>query len=211
MDMRRIDISMPLFPGMPRFPGDPEVAVTAVRSVERGDPYSLSSLALGSHTGTHIDPPSHFQPGALSADRVDPEVLNGECVVVDVDPRATEIGPEEVARLDRLAERVLFRTANSARWSRSLTFFSDYVGLTVPAAEALVERGARLVGIDALSIENDASDTFPVHQTLLSHGVVVLEGLLLADAPAGTYALECLPVRLRDGDGAPARAYLGTR
>jgi arylformamidase len=208
--MRRIDISMPLFPGMPSFPGDPPFLVTSVSSIARGDPYDLSGLSFGSHAGTHLDPVGHFVPGGATADEIDLEVLNGPCRVVDVDPSVTSVGVDDVAKVPFGTVRALLRTANSARWASSLTFFSDYVGLTPAAATALVERGVRLVGIDALSIENDPTESFPVHHSLLRRGTLILEGLLLAAAPAGEYRLECLPLRLRDGDGGPARAALVT-
>jgi arylformamidase len=208
--MRRIEISMPLFRGMPSFPGDPPFESTPLRSVAGGDPYNISGLSLGSHAGTHVDPPVHFVPGGTTVDDLDLGVLNGPCRVVQVDGHATSVGSEDVARIPNGTTRVLFRTANSPRWASALTFFPDYVGLSPAAADALVERGVRLAGIDALSIENDPSEAFPVHHALLGRGILILEGLLLAAAPAGAYELECLPLRLRDGDGGPARATLLT-
>ena len=208
--MRRIDISMPLFPGMPSFPGDPEFTSNRLRSISAGDPYNISGLSFGSHAGTHVDPPVHFIPGGHTTDQLDLAALNGACRVVDVDLRAPSVGPDDVARIPEDCHRVLFRTANSPRWKSSLAFFPDYVGLTPAAADALVERKVRLVGIDSLSIENDTSGHFPVHHTLLGGGTLILEGLLLGAAPAGGYTLECLPLRIRGGDGGPARAALVT-
>jgi arylformamidase len=201
---------MPLFEGMPSFPNDPAFAVRSLRSRARGDPYDLSGLSLGSHAGTHIDPPSHFVPGGAAVDRLDLDVLNGPCRVVQVSISEPIVGAAEVRAIPEGTERVLFRTRNSERWARSLTFFSDYVGLGLAAAEALIERRVRLVGIDSLSIENDPTEAYPVHHLLLRRGTVILEGLLLSEVPAGEFRLECLPLRVRDGDGGPARAVLVT-
>jgi len=209
--MRRIDISMPLYPGMPTFPGDRPFGTTRLSSIDRGDPYNLSELSLGSHAGTHVDPPAHFVPGGATTDQLDLEVLNGPCQLVEVDPGSTAVEPSDVARVPKGTTRVLFRTANSPRWARSLTFFPDYVGLTAPAADALLAQKVRLVGLDSLSIENDPTGRFPVHHALLPRGTLILEGLLLQEAPAGRYTLECLPLRLRAGDGGPARATLLAR
>lgn len=206
--MRRIDISMPLFPGMPSFPGDPDFSSARVRSMAAGDPYNISSLSFGSHAGTHVDPPVHFVPGGATTDQLDLDTLNGPCQVVEANAGAASVGPEDVARIPVGARRVLFRTANSPRWANALTFFPDYVALTPAAADLLVQRGVRLVGIDALSVENDPTGSFPVHHRLLGRGVLILEGVLLADAREGEYVLECLPLRLRGGDGGPARAAL---
>ncbi len=206
--MRLIDISMPLGPGMPAFPGDPLFSTERTHSLDRGDAYNVSRLTMGSHAGTHVDPPVHFVKGGVGIDAVPLERLNGMAQVVDVPSSVTRIEPAHLATLPAGTERVLFRTANSARWARALEFFGDYVALGDPAAAMLVSRGVRLVGIDALSIERDPDGQFPVHHRLLSSGVAILEGLLLAEAPTGPQELVCLPLRIRAGDGGPARAAL---
>ncbi len=201
-----IDISMPLRTGMAAFPGDPAVRIERVRSTDRGDPYNLSSIAMGTHTGTHVDPPVHFVPGGRTVDALDLEVLNGPCRVVDVGD-VDRIGPGELAgRLDGV-ERLLLKSRNSPRWAREPTFFSDYVALTAEGAASL-PAAVRLVGIDALSIETDPSGRFPVHHQLLGRGTLILEGLLLGAAAPGDYRLRCLPLRIEGGDGAPVRALL---
>ncbi|MCI4342739.1 MAG: cyclase family protein [Thermoplasmata archaeon] len=206
--MRRIDLSMPLRPGMPTFPGDVPFRVERSTSLEKGDPYNLSQLFLGSHSGTHLDPPLHFLPGGSPVDLLDLAVLNGPCRVVEVRPGASRIGLEDLPAFPSGTHRILFRTTNSARWARGEGFFPDYVALTLPAARELIERGIRLVGIDALSIESDPTEKYPVHHALLGAGIPILEGLLLQDAPPGVHELECLPLRIVDGDGGPARAIL---
>lgn len=201
---------MPLFVGMPGFPGDPSFGSEPAHAIARGAPYNLSALELGSHAGTHVDPPLHFVPGGLPIDGVDLGLLNGPCEVVGIDPSASSVGPDQLRSVAPGTARLLLRTANSERWRRALEFFPDYVALAPEGAKALLERGVRLVGIDSLSVERDATGRFPVHHLLLGAGTLVLEGLLLADAPPGRYQLQCLPLRLRDGDGGPARAVLET-
>jgi arylformamidase len=73
------DISAPIRDGMPGFPGDPSVSLVPVKSIELGDAYSLSAISMSSHTGTHLDPPSHFVPGGAPIDRIDLEAVNGPC------------------------------------------------------------------------------------------------------------------------------------
>ena len=201
-----IDISMPLFGGMPSFPGDPPFVSEPVLRIARGAPYDLSRLTLGSHAGTHLDPPSHFLPGGTSADRIDLGTLQGPCRVVEVGRRGSEIGVDELGPVPRGTSRLLLKTPNSRRWARKLEFFPDFVGLGLSAAHWLADRGVRLVGIDALSVEADPSGRFPVHRELLGRGVVILEGLLLGPVRPGGYDLACLPLRVQDGDGGPARA-----
>ena len=209
--MERIDISSPLGPTTPVFPGDPGVTLHRTHDLARGDPYNLSALGMGTHAGTHVDPPVHFLPNGATIDSIDLGTLNGPCRVVEVPPATTSIDASIVANVPAGTERVLFRTSNSVRWSRSEAFFGDFVALEPSAARALVERSVRLVGIDALSIENDPSGRYEVHHTLLGAGVLILEGLRLGEAAAGAYDLVCLPLRIVEGDGGPARALLMRR
>lgn len=206
--MTTIDVSMPLFPGMPAFPGDPLFASRPAQSIARGDAYNVSQLSLSTHAGTHVDPPRHFLPEGATTDQLDLATLRGPCWVVGIPDDVTSIGSTEVGSVPSGARRVLFRTSNSGRWHRKLEFFPDYVALGVAGAKALLSKGIRLVGIDSLSIESDPSGTFPVHHTLLDGGALILEGLLLADVRPGAYELDCLPLRVRGGDGGPARVLL---
>ncbi len=209
--MTILDISMPLSPGMAAFPGDPALAEHRVRSIDRGDGYNVSALTLGTHAGTHIDPPLHFVPNGPGTDRLDLAVFNGPCEVVGVPDSVGEVGIDALAGIPEGTTRVLFRTRNSARWASAISFFPDYVAVSVAAAHRLLEMGVRLVGIDALSIESDPTGTFPVHHALLEHGALILEGLCLAEAAPGPYELRCLPLKLVGGDGGPARAVLVSR
>ncbi len=208
--MRWTDVSMPLAVNMPSFPGDPPFESRPVHSLRRGDAYNVSALSLGSHAGTHVDPPCHFLPDGASIDAVGLDRLNGPCRVVAVDRKVRSIGPEEVAQVPAGTERVLFESANSARWKAKLEFFPDYVALSDAGAAALLDRGVRVVGIDSLSVELDPSGHFPVHHRLLGAGCLIIEGLLLDGVPPGAYELHCLPLRVREGDGGPARVALTT-
>ncbi len=209
--MTRLDVSMPLFAGMPAFPGDPLFSSRPTHSIARGDAYNVSALSLGSHSGTHVDPPCHFVPGGPTLDQIDLDRLNGPCRVVLVPDGSRSVDVPQVEAVPDGTERVLFRTENSGRWARSLSFFSDYVALTEAAAQALLAKGTRLVGVDSLSVESDPTGRFPVHHRLLGEGALIVEGLLLADAAPGDYSIDCLPLRIRGGDGGPARVTLTPR
>jgi arylformamidase len=202
------DISTPIGNQMAGFPGDPAVHLRKVRSIRRGDPYELSSISMGTHTGTHVDPPSHFIADGATVDRLDLAVLNGPCEVLAVPEGHAEVGTADLQTLPIHTERVLLKTSNSERWARSEEFFPDYVSLGAPAARSLVDRGVRLVGIDSLSVESSPDASFPVHRRLLGAGILILEGLRLGAVPPGGYELRCLPLRIHYGDGGPARAVL---
>src|SRR6185369_17825369 len=102
---------------------------------------------------------------------------------------------------------VLCKTDNSARWVKT-GFQKDFTYVTLDAAEHLVERGVKTIGMDYLSIEQFGSKDFAVHKLLLGRGILIIEGLDLGAIAAGPYLLSCLPLKLEGVDGAPARAVL---
>ena len=177
-----------------------------------GDGVNVSMLNFGAHTGTHVDAPAHFIEGAAKVESLSLDSLIGEATVIEV-PEEASVIDEEFVQKHYVAgtERVLFKTRNSAFWSEANPqFHTDFTYLDLPAAKWLAEQGIKLVGIDYLSIEKYASEKHETHLALLSHGVVILEGLNLAGIAPGKYELICLPLRLRSnkGDGAPARVVL---
>ena len=209
------DISVAIAPGVtPVYPGDPGIEIEAWASMQRGDPANVSMLHFGAHTGTHIDAPSHFIEGASGISEVALDALIGEVRVVEIPTRAraVEAAHVEDGRIEG-ARRVLFKTRNSSFWEDTRgRFREDFTYITPDAARALVRRGVRLVGIDYLSVEKFKSEKFETHTTLLSGGVVILEGLDLRAVGAGLYELLCLPLKIAagSGDGAPCRAVLRT-
>ncbi len=208
--MRLYDVTLPIAPGMPVYPGDPEVAVRAWCSLASGAPFNLSQLSLGVHTGTHVDAPRHFRAGAPGVDRLPLEALIGPARLVDLG-QAAAITAEMLRELDLGGSlRLLFRTRNSAAW-RAGRFPEDPAGLSGDAARLLVEQGVRLVGLDSPSADAPGAADFPAHRTLLEAGVIILEGLDLFEVSAGEYELLCLPLRIVDGDGGPARVVLRER
>ena len=207
--MKIHDISLPLSESLVVWPGDPPVRITQPSHLDRGDLYTVSRLELGAHVGTHVDAPAHFVPGGAGVDRLALEWLVGPAQVVHV-PDAAVLTAEVLTGLSISpgTERLLFRTRNSERWAGGIEeFHEDYVAFTDAGARWLVARGVKLVGIDYLSISS-YDDLMPPHRTLLSAGVIVVEGLDLHGIDPGAYGLVCLPLKLVDGDGAPARAIL---
>ena len=206
------DVTVPLRNELPTWPGDPAVQITDYRSLSDGDSANVTALNIGAHTATHVDAPAHFIEGAAKVDSLDLNVLIGEAEVVAVPEDHRAIDNEFVlAHCSPGAKRILFKTRNSAFWSEPKPEFrTDFTYLDLEAAQTLAHRGAKLVGIDYLSIEKFHSEKNETHLALLSHGVVIVEGLNLSDVPAGKYELICLPLRLQSnkGDGAPARVVL---
>ena len=197
--MRIIDISLPLGTGTPVYPGDPPVRVTRLSEADGGGSYALSRLTLGTHSGTHIDPPAHLIPGGSTVDQLDLSACIGPAFVLGLSGDGL-IAPADLDAVPDGTERLLLRTGGPPIGGRALG---------AEAASRLVQRGLRLVGIDSLSVE-PADTPGTVHHLLLGADIVILEGLELALAPTGPSTLICLPLRIAGGDGAPARALLIT-
>jgi arylformamidase len=207
--MKTYDISIPITPTMPTYPGDPPVSIVPEKQIAKGDRSNVSRLSLGNHTGTHVDPPVHFVPGGKTVDQLDLNVLYGPARVVDMThvERVITARDLECARIPKRAARVLLRTRNSSLWERA-GFQKDFVALAPDAAQWLVDRGVKLIGIDYLSVEAFGAREPQTHRTLLGAGIIVVEGLNLREIAPGNYTLICLPLKIQNGDGAPARAIL---
>lgn len=202
-----IDISVPLKDAMVHWPGDPTVSVRRDRDMDRGDSVNLSRISMGAHTGTHMDAPLHFLPRGDGIDTLPLAAVMGRARVLEIRD-GESVKPEELARHRiRRGQRILFKTRNSPRAWQSDGFVEDFVYISDAAADYLVDRGVRLIGVDYLSVGSAKGGSY-VHKTLLGGGVWLIEGLDLSLVAAGKYDLVCLPLKLVGGDGAPARAVL---
>ena len=205
---RLVDVSVSLQPGLATYPGNPEFELQPVKRVAAGASSNVSRLILGTHTGTHVDAPRHFFDDGPGVDGLALELLIGRARVIDLPFRGgiTEQHLADASLREDL--RVLLRTPNSALWNSSEGFHQDYTYLTEQGAKYLVDQGVKVVGVDYLSVEQFKKPGAPAHRALLGENVVIIEGLNLSDAEAGTYEMYCLPLRVAGADGAPARVVL---
>jgi arylformamidase len=205
--MEFIDISVPLGPELPLYPGNTPFTLEPIKRLARGDTSNLSSLHLSAHAGTHVDAPRHFFDGAPAAETLSLDLLIGRTRVIEVQTRHG-IGPEDLPEIDPTADlRVLIKTSNSRLWD-SREFHTDYVGVTEAGARHLVARGVKVLGVDYLSVEEFRRPGAPAHRALLGAGTIVIEGLDLRKVEPGVYEMYCLPLRVAGADGAPARVVL---
>lgn len=204
-----IDISLPLHPDLTIWPESAPFRLTRRLSIEAGSEANVSDFQCDAHMGTHVDAPQHFVQDGLTVEQLALDTLIGPAVVAylpDVD--AITAATLDALRLPPDVERLLVRTRNSQWWADGTPGFrEDFVALTADAAQWVVDRGIRLIGVDYLSVQryHDAPLT---HQLLLGAGVIILEGLNLADVAPGTYEVICLPLKLLGAEGAPARTVL---
>jgi arylformamidase len=207
--MTRIyDVSTPVRNAGVVYPGNPEIRIEPQQAISRGAGANVSSVALGSHSGTHVDAAKHFFDDGQTIDRIPLERLIGPAVLLAFDDDVMSVGAAELQQHDIGSQtRVLLKTRNSSLLARA-DFVKDYTFLAPDGAAYLVDHGVELVGIDYYSIEQFHSGHHRTHLTLLERDTVIVEGLDLSEPPPGAYQLICLPLRLAGLDGAPARAVL---
>ncbi|MEA3327658.1 MAG: cyclase family protein [Chloroflexota bacterium] len=211
--MKIYDISLPIKPTMPVWPGDPPVSIRSLSKIEEGDDAAVTEIQMSVHTGTHIDAASHFIEDGQTIDQIPLEKLFGEVLIINIDQIEKCIS-ERVLKKHPLnnelinAKKVLFKTKNSRFWHDfPEEFQTDYVGIDASGATYLSKLNLDLVGVDYLSIAPFAETKQP-HQILLTNEIVLLEGINLISIPEGKYQLYCLPLKIKGCEGAPARVVL---
>lgn len=192
--MRYIDISQIIVTGMKKYPPDPAVKVFQLKSLKRGDSCNLLKLSFGIHTGTHVDAPSHILREAKTIDNINIKNLIRDVIVTYKKDFMTKEFFAEISQEN--IKGILLKKGRP---------MSE---LTVKEAKMLVDSGMKLIRTELLSIEKSLDKSHPVHRLLLSSSIVIIEGLNLKKVTPGHYKLICLPLKIKNGDGAPARTIL---
>jgi len=206
---RIVDLTHPIRPGMPVYPGDPEARFFPAATVD-ADGVNLLRVEMGSQTGTHVDAPYHVEPDGLRLDALDPALFVGPGVIADVTGRApgTPITWDDLAPVaDRLAPGriLLVHTGWDAYWGTAA--YVDHPYLTADATRQIIARGVRTIALDAASIDAHDDEALPAHHIVAQAGGVIAENLTHLDAirfPDPLISL--LPMPLTGADGAPIRA-----
>ncbi|MGB8216849.1 MAG: cyclase family protein [Candidatus Methanoperedens sp.] len=190
-DPKILDISALISEATEVYPGDPKPTITQISNSEDGSNVSL--LSISTHTGTHIDPPLHLFEDKPGADRVDLKALIGWAELYDV-INCKEITVDSLKNLKPTADIILLKTKNLESY------------LTEDAAQYIARMNPSAFGIDSLSV--DPPETLKSHRILLKKGIIIVEGLRFGKIPAGCYFFICLPLKIKNGDGGPARAII---
>jgi len=199
------DISPPVSPATPAFPGDTVYSQQWTARIGPGCPVNLSAITMSPHLGAHADAPLHYAAGDRTIGELDLEPYLGPCRVIHALDCGPLVGPEHLAHASSgLPPRVLVRTASRAptEWSAA---FSAFAPETIAWLAGL---GVRLVGIDSQSVDPADSKTLDSHQQLRLHDMRVLENLVLDAVAPGDYELIALPLKLTGADASPVRAVL---
>lgn len=225
--MKIIDITRPLYPGMPVYPGSPKTIFQPIGQLPKDRSIS-TKITIGSHAGTHVDAPNHVMAGQGGVDSYSLERFMGQAVVLDLtnvesvitendlktrfkNPKSQASNPKQIPNSNIQNSKrfedaiILLKTKNSLMdWS---VFHQDFVALDESAARCLVSLQPKLIGIDGPSIKKFRVPD-QTHQIILSKNIPIIEWLDLGQVKTGVYQLIGFPLPLQDLDGSPSRIVL---
>ena len=199
------DISQPLRPSLPVWPGDTAFSSRPRWMIGEGSPVNVASFEASTHAGTHADAPLHYDPSGVGAGEVGLDAYIGPCRVIDARGCGATLTRTFVESLPSMPPRVLFRTYD--RFPHD-AWREDFTAVAADAIALLAERGVRLIGVDAPSLDPQDSKSMDAHSAVQAADMRILEGLVLDEVPPGDYELIALPLRLAGLDSSPVRAVL---
>jgi arylformamidase len=201
-----IDISILVDEFTPEWPGDTPWTCRWTWEMARGDSVNVSCITGSPHVGTHADAPFHVDPRWPASDALTLDAFAGAATVIDVSAHRGPLDAESLGIAGgRRIERLLLRTGCSIAGGQ---FPEAWPWLEDSAVHELFDRGLRLLGVDAPSVDGRDSTSLAVHRALFRGGAFILENLDLRQVEAGDYHLTAFPLRLAGLDAAPVRAVL---
>ena len=203
--MELIDVSLDISDETPTYRGRKEKKprITVVRTLAEGA--HEMRLDIETHTATHVDAPLHMLPEATSIDRIPLHSFAGFGYLADL-RGIPVITAKDLRPFDAFLQKDTFFLMKTDNSFQDLNR-EDFVYLDRSGAQFLAERSIKGVGIDALGIERNQPD-HATHRILLSRGIVIVEGLSFREVEPGWYYFMAFPLKVKSGDGAPARAVL---
>jgi len=204
--MKIYDITATICDNLPVY-GDERFIINKIARLTNGDKFNLTTFAATTHTGTHADMPSHFILDGTTCDKIDLSHFYGPAKLIRVDATG-HLTKEDLLTHDIPTDIILLINMGQSKYMTHGTLKKDFFALMPCAAQYLVEKRIKTVGIDYLSVDPYGNDEYPVHMILLGNGIAILEGLVLDGVPEGNYTLSALPLKFKNGDGSPIRAVL---
>lgn len=205
-----IDVTFPYYKDMAIYPNNPEFRIKRVLDIKKGCGANVSLISMGSHTGTHIDAPSHSIEGGKAIDQLELEEMNGVAKLLDLREHG-EITKQLLEKYDiHQGDIIILKTDNSEIFHCDIVL-NNYVTLDYEAAEYLAVKRIKMIGIDYMTIERPREKRVygkSIHEILLSRGVLIAETMKLDCVEEGEYQFFCFPLNIVGTDGAPVRIVL---
>ena len=217
-----VELSWPVQPNIPQWPGDPNIEFEKVAEVEK-DGYFLRRFAMGEHSGTHLSAQSSFQAGAPGHEANSPQDLVRPAIVIDISAQAESNRDSALTMNDVLDWEsdhgpiplgclVLLRTGWQAKWTNPTDYLGGsrtdqlhFPGFGLDAAQLLLD-GRAVAGLaaDTAGLEPGTDTGFSVSRLALDNRLIVIENLTNLDQLPPTGALLVIGLlRLDGGSGGP--------
>jgi arylformamidase len=215
--MQLIDLSHTIEAGMPLFSASaPAPVVTAWQSHAQaaasghyqGCTCEISQVSFVTSLGTYLDSPYHFHPGMASIEKLSLDQLVLPGVVIDCTQAQAgqPIRPEVLEGAEIEGKAVLFHTGWSRFWRQPA--YLEFPYLSAETAQALIERKAKIAGVDFLVIDNLSDPRRPVHVGLLKNNILIVENLTnLSSLGEANFTFHAVPVKFAQAAAFPVRAY----
>jgi kynurenine formamidase len=219
MKGKLIDLTQPIYTGMPVYPILPKTQLFRYHTFEEWDerkqwPASTDMLITSTHAGTHIDSPAHMKPGVLTIDQAPLDRMWGEAIWLDFSHKKVgeEISLEELRKTlkaDKLELKprliVLFHSGISRLWGTP-AYKDSLIGIHVDAVSWMLDQGVEVYGMDWQSPDLNIV-TLPNHQLLGKREHHHIENLRNIDKiPARRFTFWGLPLNLKNATASPIRA-----
>jgi arylformamidase len=217
--MRVLDLTMRITPSIRVYPGSPQPSFIPWSKFDRHG-YDSEAMFMSTHTGTHVDAPSHFKPGLASIDMISSNRLVCNAVLIRAEKSANQLIEEQDLGNHQIREgdAMVIATGWEKR-SGSRNYMSENPGLSEQAARYLARKRVNAVAIDCPSIDSGADSRFIAHNILLSRNILVVENLCNLNrvtssrrrsrrnrsSSATTFTLIISPLKLGGATGSPAR------
>jgi arylformamidase len=203
-----IDLTHKLRNNLPVFPGTIEPSFVQVNTIEK-DGFAELNMTMSTHTGTHMDAPSHIIAGGKSLDQLTLERFIGKAMVID----CTQVNSLSLEFLQSKEDKikhvdfVLFYTGWQHKWDTS-NYLEDFPTLTTEAVEWLLRFHLKGLGFDAISPDKVSDPALPNHHLLLGNEVLIIENLINLDQLIDqSFEFNCIPLHIKNTDGSPVRAF----
>ena len=194
--MKIYDISQEVF-SCKVFPGDPAPERKVMCSIEAGAVCNLTAISMCAHNGTHIDAPFHFINDGITVNQLPLEAFIGTAYVAEHHGIVT--GNDAASIIEKAK-------AQDPEAARRILIKGPAV-VSEDAAKVFAASGILLLGNESQTVGPEDAP-MAVHLVLLGAGVILLEGIRLAQFPEGAYLLNAAPLNLAGADGSPCRAIL---
>jgi kynurenine formamidase len=208
MSMRVLDLTRRITPSMRMFPGSPQPSFIPWSELDTHG-YDSEVIFMSTHTGTHVDAPSHFVQGLASIDVIRVSRLICRTVLIKVERRANRLTELEDLAGEQIThgDTVVIATGWEKQAARN-NYMTENPGLSSQAAKYLARKKVNAVGIDGPSIDAGPDDKFVAHNILLSRNILVVENLCnISKITTNRFTMLLSPLKLAGATGSPARVY----